>query len=133
MSGYHPNQSLSQEDALTGGKLASDLDQLARTLLVSKIKTHEQAREHLNAAKGYEEFIRSSKGKLGKTELDGAYQGAFLSFARAARAEDAVRILFDWTKAVPGSKLMDSAVPQQAGDLLIRGYFKEAALLFRES
>ncbi len=130
---FQSNPALLQEDALTGGKLAADLDQLARSLLVARIKTHEQAREHLNAAKAYEEFIRGAKGKLGKTELDGAYQGAFVSFARSARVDDAVRILTEWVKVVPGSKLMDSAVPQQAGDLLIRGYFKEAALLFRES
>jgi tetratricopeptide (TPR) repeat protein len=130
---FRSNQTLLQEDGVTGGKLGQDLDQLSRTLLVGQIKVHEQAREHVSAAKAYEEFIWISKGKLTRTELDGAYQGAFNSYARGARVEDAVRMVGDWAKVVPGSKLMASAVPQQAGDLLIRGYFKEAARLFRES
>lgn len=130
---FRSNQVLLHEDAVSGSKLAADLDQLGRTLLVSRIKGHEQAKEHLNAARAYEEFLQGSKGKMGRAELDGAYQGAFVSYSRAVRVDDSVRILRDWAKGVPGSKLLDSAVPQQAGDLLIRGYFKEAALLFRES
>jgi tetratricopeptide (TPR) repeat protein len=126
------NGVLLEEDALNGGKLAADLHQLSKTLLIGKIKEHEQAKEHLKAARAYEDYLVGSRGKMNRLEWEGALQGAFVSYVLSVKIDDAIRVLGDWNRHFRGSKMLASVVPQRAGDLLIRGYFLDAARLFRE-
>jgi tetratricopeptide (TPR) repeat protein len=129
---YRKDRVLLEADAAQGSKLAADLDHLAKTLLVGKIKAYELAKDFPSAAAAYEEYLKTSS-KLTSLELEGALQGAFLSHARSVKLEAAVRVLGEWGRKFPSSKTLPVVVPQQAGDLLIRGYFHESARLFRES
>ena len=121
------SSSLLEQDQKQKGELALDLERASRGLKVSEIKSLEEGKDYLKAAKAYEDF---AKGAKTEKEAEGAYVGALKSYAQAGNSEEVARIMREWKAKFPKSKLLESSVKTQATQFFIRGYFKDSAELF---
>ncbi len=121
------NTDLISTDASWRGELARDLDTAKRQLAVGEITQLEKQKDFQGAAQGYEKYATAAKTPV---EAEKAYMGAVGAYAEAGESDDIARLMTDWRRRYPNSRIIQGSVKTQATKLFIKGLFTEAAELF---
>lgn len=109
------------------GKLAAQIADIESRIKVFSIARFEKEENHVEAAKGYEEYARGSQQP---DIAEKALANAVTAYLKNDDWENADRVASDWAKRFPKSKKIDETLRSATTLAFIQGRFETAAQLF---